>query len=236
MREVTRTTNDNGGGQWAAALGGSALLFYALRQQNWSSPFLGAAGAVLLYRGATGHSPVARLVEEVDHVTSRGIEVHKAVTIRRAPDDVYRFWQRLENLPRFMEHLEEVEKMGGGRSRWKARMAGGIPLSWEAVTVRDEPPNASGSEGVLEWRTGEDAAVDHYGQVRFMPKEDGNATELHVQMRYRPPMGAAGAAVAQLLNTVTEQRIKEEIRHCKHLLEAGEIPTVEGQPSGRVRA
>lgn len=235
MRDVARRTNGEDGGQWVAALGGSVLLFYALRQQSWSSPFLGAAGVALLYRGATGR-PVAQLVEEIRDVTSRGIEVHRAVTIRRTPEDVYRFWQRLENLPRFMEHLEEVEELGDGRSRWKAHMTGGMPLSWEAVTVRDEAPDASGSEGVLEWRTEEDAAVDHYGQVLFVPKEDGKATELHVQMRYMPPMGAAGAAVAQLLNTVTEQQIKEEIRHCKHLLEAGEIPTTEGQPSGRVRA
>lgn len=236
MRDVTRTRDDNGNRQWAAALGGSALLFYALRRQNWSSPFLGVAGVALLYRGATGHSPMARLVEEVSDVTRRGIEVHKAVTIRRTPEDVYRFWQRLENLPRFMEHLEEVEEVTEGRSRWKARMTGGVPLSWEAVTVRDEAPSASGSQGVLEWRTEEESAVEHYGQVLFVPKEDGKATELHVQMRYMPPMGAAGAAVAQLLNTVTEQQIKEEIRHCKHLLEAGEIPTIEGQSSGRVRA
>lgn len=236
MRDVTRTTNGNGGGQWAAALGGSVLLFYALRRPSWRSPFLGAAGVALLYRGATGHSPMARLVEEVSDVTNRGIEVHKAVTIRRAPEDVYRFWHRLENLPRFMEHLEKVEEVAEGRSRWKARMMGDVPLAWEAVTVRDEAPIASGTEGVLEWRTEEDAVVDHYGQVLFVPKEDGKATELHVQMRYRPPMGVAGAAVAQLLNTVTEQQIKEEIRHCKHLLEAGEVPTVDGQSSGRVRA
>lgn len=235
MPDSGESRNDNNGGHWAAALGGSALLAYALRRQSWSSPLLGAAGAALLYRGATGHNPVAQLVEKVSDVTSRGIEVHKAVTIRRTPEDVYRFWQRLENLPRFMDHLEAVETVADGRSRWQARMTGGIPLSWEAVTVRDEGPTSSGTEGVLEWRTEEDAAVDHYGQVRFVPKEDGKATELHIQMRYRPPLGAAGAAVAQLLNAVTEQQIKEEIRNCKHLLEAGEIPTVEGQPSGRVR-
>ena len=188
---------------------------------------LGAAGAALLYRGLTGRNPVAGMLEEVTDSATNGIHVRRAVTIRRSPEDVYRFWRRIENLPRFMEHLKSVEDLGDGRSRWEAQIPGPLPLSWEARVVRDEPGE------VLEWETLPDSTVAHEGQVRFVPADGGQATELHVSLSYRPPMGVAGAAVAQLFNTVTAQQIKEEIRHCKHLLEAGEIPTTEGQPSGR---
>jgi uncharacterized membrane protein len=215
------------GVQWAPALGGGALLLYAAWRRSLSSPLLGAAGAALLYRGVTGQNPAEGLLEKVSEQAVTGIHVHKAVSIQRTPEDVYRFWRRIENLPRFMEHLKSVEELGDGRSRWEARIPGPVPLSWEARVVRDEAGE------ILEWETVADSAIKHEGQVRFIPKDGGQATELHVSMSYRPPLGVAGVAVAQLLNAVTEQQIKEEIRHCKQLLEAGEIPTVKGQPSGR---
>ena len=221
-------TEHNGkGARWVTALGGGALVLYAMRQRSWTSPFVAAAGTALVYRGATGQYPAQELLEDVAETADKGIRVHKAVTIQRSPEDVYQFWRRLENLPRFMEHLTEVEDLGGGRSRWHARVPAGLPLSWEAVIVRDEPGR------LLQWETDPDATVQHHGQVRFLPAMGDRGTELHVDMSYRPPLGVAGVAVAQLLNIVTEQQIKEEIRRCKHMLEAGEIPTVKGQPSGR---
>lgn len=213
--------------QWAAAAGGGLMLLFALRQRSWSGLLLGTAGVALLYKSATGDNPAERLLQEVGGHSADGIDVHRTVTIRRTPEDVYRFWRRIENLPRFMAHLESVEELGDGRSRWQARMPGPMPLSWEARIVRDEPGK------VLAWETVEDSAVHHEGQVLFVPWQDGKGTELHVALSYHPPLGAAGKAVAQLFNTVTDQQIKEEIRRCKQLLETGEIATTEGQPSGR---
>jgi len=225
---ASNNSNENQGlGEWAATLGGGLMLAYALRRRSWSSALIGAGGAALLYRGATGQNPAERVLQEVSQ-TADGIQVHKAVTIQRSPEDVYRFWRRIENLPRFMQHLKSVEALDDGRSRWEARIPGPLPLNWEARVVRDEPGE------ILEWETVAGSTVEHEGQVRFVPKDGGRATELHVTFSYLPPLGVAGAAVAQLFNAVTEQQIKEEIRNCKQLLEAGEIPTIEGQTSGRV--
>ncbi len=219
---------NNKGEQWASALGGSALLFLALRRLSWSSPLLGAAGVALLYRSATGQNPARELLDTVSQATAEGIQVHRAVTVQRTPEDVYRFWRRIENLPRFMEHLEAVEELADGRSHWQARIPGPMPLSWDARLVHDQPGER------LAWETLPDSTVEHQGEVRFVPIDEGRATELHVSLSYRPPLGAAGAAAAQLLNMVTEQQIHEDVRRSKQLLEAGEIPTTEGQPSGRM--
>lgn len=227
MFEPANSSENRTGEKWAAALSGGALLFYALRERSWRSPLIGAAGAALLYRGATGRNPAAQLLEEASEGSLNGIEVHQALTIQRTPEDVYRFWRRIENLPRFMAHLKAVEEIGDGLSRWEARIPGPTPLSWEARLVRDEPGE------LLEWETTPDSTVMHEGQVRFKDRDGGTATELHVSLSYRPPLGVAGAAVAQLLNGVTEQQIREDIRRGKQLLEAGEIATTEGQPSGR---
>lgn len=52
-------------------------------------------------------------------------------------------------------------------------------------------------------------------------------------MEYNPPGGALGATVAKLFGEEPEQQIGDELRRFKMLMEAGEIATTEGQPSGR---
>jgi uncharacterized membrane protein len=207
---------------------GGLMMLYGLSKRSLGGGLLGAAGAGLLYYGATGRSP-AQTISEVAGKSSakEGVSVHRAVTINRSPREVYDFWRQLENLPRFMQHLESVEQLDERRSRWQARLLGGMPLTWEARITRDEPGE------VLAWETVPGSEIEHFGHVRFQPAGADEGTELYVEMSYRPPMGVAGEAVARLLNTITEQQIKEDIRRCKHILETGEVPTIEGQSSGR---
>ena len=51
----------------------------------------------------------------------------------------------------------------------------------------------------------------------------------------RPPMGKLGATIAKLFGEEPNQQLDEDLRRLKCLCEAGEIPRIEGQPSGRVR-
>ena len=39
-------------------------------------------------------------------------------------------------------------------------------------------------------------------------------------------------AVATMLGENPEQQVREDLRHLKQVLEAGEIPTIDGQPMG----
>ena len=52
-------------------------------------------------------------------------------------------------------------------------------------------------------------------------------------MDLTPPGGVAGRLAASLLEPITTLEVKEDLRRLKNLLEAGEIPTTEGQPEGR---
>jgi uncharacterized membrane protein len=55
---------------------------------------------------------------------------------------------------------------------------------------------------------------------------------LTVSMDYAPAAGAAGAAAARLLGSVPEHQVEEDLRRFKEVMEAGEIPTIAGQPHG----
>jgi uncharacterized membrane protein len=52
-------------------------------------------------------------------------------------------------------------------------------------------------------------------------------------LRYDPPGGVFGAAVARVFGEDPELQVQEDLRRLKQILETGETPTVEGQPTGR---
>jgi len=114
----------------AMAIGGSALVGYALKNRSKSGIALGLMGAGLLYSGATGQCEVYRALgvntanESGDDV-ARDVHVEKSITIAASPEDLYSFWRNLENLPRFMEDLESVTQLEGNRSHWVAKGPGG---------------------------------------------------------------------------------------------------------------
>jgi uncharacterized membrane protein len=75
--------------------------------------------------------------------------------------------------------------------------------------------------------------VDNAGSVRFEPATGDGGTTVRVTLRYDPPGGAIGAAVARLFGENPEQQIEEDLRRFKQVMETGEVSTTTGQPSGR---
>ena len=157
----------------------------------------------------------------------QGTRVRKSITVNRPADEVYAFWRNFENLPRFMKHLESVQVTGGGRSHWKAKAPAGTTVEWDAEVYNEK-------EGeLIAWRTLEGSQVASAGSVRFEPAAGGRGTKVRVVLKYDPPGGVIGAAVARLFGENPEQQISEDLRRFKQLMESGEVITNEGQPSGR---
>jgi uncharacterized membrane protein len=86
---------------------------------------------------------------------------------------------------------------------------------------------------MIAWRTLDGAQVQHAGSVWFKEAPAGRGTELRVELQYNPPAGMIGAALAHLWGKDPDQQIHEDLHRMKQILEAGEIPTTEGQPRGR---
>ena len=155
------------------------------------------------------------------------IEVRRAVTINKPRAEVYGFWRRFEQLPRFMTHLESVTEQGNGVSHWVAKAPAGGTVEWDAEIVEER-------EGeLISWRSRPGAEIPNGGTVRFVDGPVGRGTEVHVALTYDPPGGAAGAAVAKVFGEEPDQQVREDLRRFKRLLETGEIATTDGQPSGR---
>jgi uncharacterized membrane protein len=154
------------------------------------------------------------------------VAVRSSIAIDRPARDIYGFWRDLQNLPRFMRHLESVHVAGDGRSRWVAKAPAGTTVEWEAEITEDRPDER------IAWRSLPGAAVEHDGSVRFERAPGGRGTVVSVQMRYRPLAGVVGAMVARLFGEEPQQQVADDLRRLKQVMETGEIATNEG-PSAR---
>jgi uncharacterized membrane protein len=153
--------------------------------------------------------------------------VDASITIAKPRNEVYQFWRNLSNLPRFMRHIESVEESDDTHSHWVIKAPAGRMMEWNAV-IHNEVPGE-----MIAWRSLEGADVDNAGSVWFQDAPGGRGTEIRVELQYDPPAGVVGAAVAAICGKEPSQQIKQDLQHLKEILEAGEVPTTEGQPSAR---
>jgi uncharacterized membrane protein len=209
----------------ASTVAGAALAVVGYQRSNKA---VGLVGLGLVARGASGWCPVTAAVDpdaQYDNWQtkrhlggSRGVNVEDAITIFRPVSEVYSFWRNLENLPRFMEHLEEVRTTDRLHSHWVARGPLGVLIEWDAEIINDIPPT------LLSWKSVGFSDVISAGSVRFKPSGE-HATQVHVKLQYDPPAGKLGATVAWLFGEDPQHQIAEDLRRFKQLLETGEIST-----------
>ncbi len=210
---------------------GLALLAYTVTRRPKLSLPLGLDAGYMIYRGATGHCVFYQMlgINRAEMNGHEGIQVERAVTVNRPRPELYQMWRDLENLPRFMEHLESVtvDETDPGRSHWVAKGPLDRRVEWDSEVIEER------ENELLVWKSLPGSTVESMGRVEFADAPVGRGTVVRVSMEYNPPAGSLGAAFAKLFGREPGHQIKEDLRHFKQIMEAGEIPTVEGQPSGR---
>jgi len=209
------------------ALGGAAaLVLLGLTQRSRRGLWLAVAATPLVYRGVTGQWPefVARYLpsdeSRVALSNNRGMEVLESAQLEKPVAEVYRFWRRLENLPRFMAHLESVTQLDEMRSHWVARGPAGVRVEWDAEIINEV------ENQVIGWESIPGSDVVTAGSVHFEPARGGRATRVTLHMRLEPPAGRAGHLIATLFGRRPAQDVREDLRRFKQVLEAGEIARV----------
>ncbi len=173
LRNVGRTE------RWISAAAGVALLGYGLGRRRFRAVLLpcrhrdccaarsravarSTAHWAGTRRGTKGRvSPVASLDR------GEGRKFEQAVMIHRPQGELFRFWRRFDNLPRFMDNLESVTILDSRRSHWVAKGPVGTRVEWDAEIhneIEDE---------LIAWRSLPGADVDQAGSVHFSPAPDG---------------------------------------------------------------
>jgi uncharacterized membrane protein len=194
-----------------------------ISRRSWAGPLLAMAGATLLHRGITQHCPIYEALgantNELGRrklATRRSLKAERHTIIQRRPEDLYRYWRNLSNLPRIMRHLESVEVINNRLSHWVVRPVAGAPaVEWDAEIVNEV------ENELIGWRSLAGADVETAGSVRFRPVRNGEATELIVTLQYDVPGGPVGAALAKLFGRDPERLIEEDLQRFKEAMEVG---------------
>ena len=224
--EVTggATTNVGQVERWACAIGGGALALYGVTRGSLGGIALALLGGALVQRGVSGHCNVyeamnfstaggeaLRNSENVSVPAERGTKVEKSVEINRPASVLYDFWRNFENLPRIMNHLESVTTTGD-RSHWVAKAPAGSTVEWDAEIYNEKQGE------LIAWRTLEGSQVASAGSVRFEETARGTTT-VSVSLKYDPPGGKLGAAVAYLFGENPSQQIADDLQRFKRIME-----------------
>lgn len=155
-------------------------------------------------------------------------EYQYSVTIDRPRQELYEYWRDFENLPQFSPHLNNVRTIGANRSEWSTDGPTG-PVTWIAEMTVDKPGE------VIGWNTVEGSDVEMHGVVKFQDAPQGRGTEVSVYIKLKAPWGPIGKFAAKATGNSPDQEVEEMLRRFKTLMESGEVPVVEGQPSNQMR-
>jgi uncharacterized membrane protein len=221
--------------RWASVLGGATLVAYGMKKRSPGRALMAVLGGDLVYTGLSGRSGICSALglgikstgRAVAIPYHRGFRVDKAVTIDRPRGELYLFWRNLENLPRFMKHLHSVTRVDDKRSHWVAGGPAGKIVEWDAEIINEEP------DQLIAWRSLPGSQVATAGSVHFKEAAGDRGTEVKVELQYDPPGGLLGATFAKLWGEDPSHQVEEDLRRFKEFMEAGEIPTTEGQPHGK---
>ena len=156
--------------------------------------------------------------------SGKGTRVERTITLARPVTEVYSFWRKLSNLPRFLRHLESVTETDNTHSRWVVKGPRDKRVHWDAEIIEEK------ANKMISWRSLGDSEVDNAGSVWFTPTGNGEGTLLKVALKYNPPAGKLGVAIAKLFGRDAEAELDDDLKELKRILEAS--PETSSGPPG----
>jgi uncharacterized membrane protein len=185
----------------------SAVGYGIWRRDRYSWPIL--TGSVGLFYAAARQAPAETTCEV-------------SFTIDRPLSEVYSYFRDLNNWGRFMVGMQSPRQHGSKELAWTSYFEGGEVRS----SISDERPGE-----FLRWSSsiGE---REYDSEVRFQAAPGNRGTEVHWRSEPRNAANWLRQVVASSRGISLEQQARESLRALKQLLEAGEIPTTNGQPHG----
>ena len=198
--------------KWGALIGGSALAIYGITRKSSLGVALAAGGGTLALLGSTLKSPESQA------------SAWTSILVNCTPEEAYQFWRKLEELPRIMNRIQSVTVLDNRRSRWEAIGPMGKPIRWEAEIVSER------ENEFIAWRSLPGSDIEVNGEVEFekAPADRGTLISARIEYSAVPGLGM----LAKFMNKGANFAIRQDLRRLEALLEAGEIPTTEGQSHG----
>jgi uncharacterized membrane protein len=213
------STNVGTGERVASAVGGALLLFDTVAKKKVSL-LQTIAGTYLLLRGVTGFClAYDQLGKKELEWKAQNVNIRTSLTVNRPRDQVYAFWRRLENLPRFMTHLKNVQVLDEKTSEWTASLTGDLGnISWKSEIVKDDPGDT------LSWQSLPGSSIENAGKITFSDAWNAG-TLVDIVISYHAPLGVLGEKAGRLLNPLFEKMVRSDVQNFKRYIETSGIPT-----------
>lgn len=151
------------------------------------------------------------------------------MVVNKTPEECYRAWHDFEKFPQFMQAIQSVQVLDAKRSHWTARAPGGATFEWDSEIVSDVP------NSLIAWHALEGANPPNSGWVRFEPAPGDRGTIVRLHMQLDTDGNIVKSFANRLARRLPKFVVREDLRRFKQLIEAGEIPTTRGQPTGSRR-
>jgi uncharacterized membrane protein len=204
-----------------------------LKRRSLGGTALAIAGGDLLYRGFSGHCHVYETVGL--STAEKGsdadlLKVQQSITINKTPEELYQAWRKPSVLAAIMKHFAEVTDLDRERTHWVINNTVGRKLEWDAYVVEDRPSE------FLRWQSSIGARWPNEGSVSFRPGPGEWGTEVTLFLRFDPPGADLTGAMLKRLNFVPRILAHKALARFKSLMETGEIPTLQNNPTARTGA
>jgi uncharacterized membrane protein len=211
------------------------LILAGSRRRSVRGLVAAATGGWLLYRGLgkpDARSKVAEMRNETPRRSDSGVppaalDVERSITIEASAEELYDRWREPETHERLWAHFADVTRTDEDEQHWAVGGPLDVTIEWDAEVTEDEPGE------FLRWESLPGATVPNEGSVRFAPRPDRDETEVTLHVRFDPPGGSLTTMIADRLDFVPDAVAGQVLDRFKALVETGEIPTTESNPSGR---
>ena len=147
-----------------------------------------------------------------DYVKRSPRHVVATIDVASPPDEVYRFWRDLENLPRLIPRLESVQMLDDLHSHWIATGPDGMRTEWDAEIIDDAP------DARLAWRSVEGSQIYNAGSLEL--ERIAGGTRLRVELLYEASVESLPSALAKLFGVEPRDDMQADLRAFKELIES----------------
>jgi uncharacterized membrane protein len=188
-------------------VGGIALIAWALRRPSVARAGAAGVGGWLLYQAYTGRNPMFKPLGI--RVNPAPAEVEAAETI--VVDEAITISCPRPQVYQFLQRPENLPA-----------------LAEDALQITREVSNEE-----LAWRATRGDKLMHFGSATLRDAPGGRGTIVSARVEYLPAGGSLGAAISHLMGRSPQRMLADRLRRARAVLEAGEVPTTAGQPTGR---
>jgi uncharacterized membrane protein len=147
----------------------------------------------------------------------------QTLTIGASTEELFRFYREPTNFQRVLRNLAEVRSQGDGDVHWKMPGPGGHALEWDARLSEERRGER------LRWTPAPGSGTSAELEVRLHPAPDDRCTAVTMRLEVEPSSGAAAPAMGAAAGAL----VVKALYGSKALIETGEVPTLEKNPSAR---